>query len=36
MQPVRYQVLEVLPRLANGKLDYRKLQAMIEKYNTYP
>ena len=29
MQPSRFQVLETLPRLANGKLDYRQLQELL-------
>ena len=30
MQPNRYQAMEELPRLANGKLDYQKLKALLE------
>ncbi|WP_020481174.1 amino acid adenylation domain-containing protein [Methylomonas sp. MK1] len=30
MQPSRYLVLEELPRLANGKLDFQQLRAFIE------
>ena len=30
MQPSRYQVLDALPRLPNGKLDYQRLQALLE------
>ena len=30
MQPSRYQVLEAMPRLANGKMDYQRLQTLIE------
>ncbi len=30
MQPCRYLVLEALPRLPNGKLDYRKLQDLLQ------
>ncbi|MGR8930312.1 MAG: amino acid adenylation domain-containing protein [Gammaproteobacteria bacterium] len=29
MQPNRFEVLQALPRLANGKLDYRELQVMF-------
>lgn len=29
MQPSRFEVLEALPRLANGKLDYRELQFQL-------
>lgn len=29
MQPSRFQVLETLPRLANGKLDYRQLHELL-------
>ncbi len=30
MQPSRFQVLPTLPRLANGKLDYQRLQMLLE------
>ena len=30
MQPSRYQVLEALPRLPNGKLDHRSLRVLLE------
>ena len=30
MQPNRFQTFETLPRLANGKLDYRQLQNLLE------
>jgi len=30
MQPNRYQAMKELPRLANGKLDYRTLKALLE------
>ncbi|MGZ4960109.1 MAG: amino acid adenylation domain-containing protein [Methylomonas sp.] len=30
LQPSRYQVLGELPRLANGKLDYQRLRAMLK------
>lgn len=30
MQPSRYLVLEALPRLPNGKLDYRRLKELLE------
>ncbi|BBL71838.1 AMP-binding protein [Methylogaea oryzae] len=32
MQPSRYLVLEDLPRLANGKLDYQGLRALLEAH----
>lgn len=30
MQPSRYQLLDALPRLPNGKLDFQTLQSMLE------
>lgn len=33
MQPSRYLVLETLPRLANGKLDYQQLQTLFNQTN---
>lgn len=30
MQPSRYQVLDALPRLPNGKLDYQRLKELLE------
>jgi L-proline---[L-prolyl-carrier protein] ligase len=30
MQPSRYLVLDALPRLANGKLDYQRLKGLLE------
>lgn len=34
MQPCRYLVLQQLPRLANGKMDYQHLNAMFENTNS--
>lgn len=34
MQPNRYQVMEALPRLANGKMDYQALRIMLEPDNS--
>jgi amino acid adenylation domain-containing protein len=31
MQPARYRLLDELPRLANGKLDYPRVQALLEE-----